>query len=263
MKKDSRVSSLVLCGGENKEALFAETQIRYKAILPVAGKPMMQWIIEALCKSRAGERILVMGPPETKPVLDAADSGGKTFMFLESGDSMFKNALEGARALHDSDFIFITTCDIPLATGDMINAFLAECEGSPESTDVFWPIIEKNHVTLKFHDAKRTYMKLKEGTFTGGNFALARPDFFSANDALFTQAVAYRKSPLRLLKLLGFLFVARFLLGMLSISDVETRLSQILPGWKAKGVPMPYPEIGMDVDKIEDYKTIKNFMEKP
>lgn len=262
MKNNSAISSLILCGGESKGALFAETNIRIKALLPLRGKPMMQWVLDALCKSRAGGRILVMGPADVKSALDSAPAEGKTVLFLEGKSSMFHNALAGAQALNDADYIFITTCDIPLVTVEMLNEFIAQCEKFPEDADVYWPMIEKNYVTAKFPDAKRTYMKLKEGTFTGGNFALARPAFFSANETLFTQAVAYRKSPLRLLKLLGFAFVLKFLLGWLCIADVETRLSQLLPGCKVKGVPVPHPEIGMDVDKIEDYKTIKNFMEK-
>lgn len=254
------IHALILCGGENKGTLLSETQVLCKALLPMAGKPMASHVFDALVKSNISPVIAVSGPPEIRSAINSAES--KTLFFLESKNSMFENAMEGVKAVGTCDFVFIITADIPLVTAEMIQSFAVQCENTEQESDVYWPIVEKQYVIKKFPDAKRTYMKLKEGTFTGGNFALVKPAFFSANEDLFAQAIAFRKSPLRLMKLLGFLFVLKFFLGLLSISSIEKRISEILPGWKVKGMPVPHPEIGMDVDKIEDYKTISQVLEK-
>lgn len=255
------IHALLLCGGENKGSLLTETGAKYKALLPISGKPMAAYALDALLKSGIASAVAVSGPPEIQSMLGDFPEN-QTILFLESKNSMFENAMEGVKAIGECDFMLIITADVPLVTAEMMRSFITSCENFHGEYDVYWPIIEKQHVTEKFPDAKRTYMKLIEGTFTGGNFALAKPAFFSANEALFTQAIALRKSPLGLLKLLGIFFVIKFLLGRLSIPAVEKRISQILPGWRAKGVPVPYPEIGMDVDKIEDYRTISRFLEK-
>lgn len=256
------VKTLLLCGGENKGTLFSETSVKYKALLPLAGKSMAAYALDAILKSNISETIAVSGSPDIKNALETAAGGTKTILFLEAKNSMFENTIDGIKALGDCDFVFVMTGDAPLVTGEMIQWFLKECGVISQEADVYWPIIEKRHVLDKFPDAKRTTMKLKEGIFTGGNFALAKPAFFSANEPLFTQAIALRKSPLGLLKLLGLFFVIKFFLGLLSISDIEKRIGEILPGWKAKGVPAPYPEIGMDVDKIEDYRSVSKYVER-
>ena len=56
----------------------------------------------------------------------------------------------------------------------------------------------------------------------------------------------------------GFGFVLKFLLHRLTLSDIELRASELL-GFSGKAVVSHYPEIGMDVDKEEDWQLLEKY----
>ena len=50
----------------------------------------------------------------------------------------------------------------------------------------------------------------------------------------------------------------KFLLHRLTLSDIELRASELL-GFSGKAVVSHYPEIGMDVDKEEDWQLLEKY----
>lgn len=50
----------------------------------------------------------------------------------------------------------------------------------------------------------------------------------------------------------------KFLLHRLTLSDIELRASELL-GFRGKAVVSHYPEIGMDVDKEEDWQLLEKY----
>ena len=57
------IDALVLAGGipADGEPLYPLTQGKSKALLPVVGKPMAQWVLDALGASRQVRRAVVVG----------------------------------------------------------------------------------------------------------------------------------------------------------------------------------------------------------
>ena len=50
----------------------------------------------------------------------------------------------------------------------------------------------------------------------------------------------------------------KFLLHRLTLSDIELQASELL-GFSGKAVVSHYPEIGMDVDKEEDWQLLEKY----
>jgi hypothetical protein len=74
----------------------------------------------------------------------------------------------------------------------------------------------------------------------------------SRRAALFWRRVeAQRKNPLRIIRVLGWVAVWRYLLGRLSLDEALRRVSHRLQ-MKAGAVIIPYPEAAIDVDSIDD-----------
>jgi hypothetical protein len=98
---------------------------------------------------------------------------------------------------------------------------------------------------------KRTYVHLKEGTFTGGNLVVIDPAILVKHHLMIQRAVAMRKKPGQLARLLGVRLLIKFLLRTLSIHEIEARVAKML-GFKGAAIICPYPEVGIDVDKPSD-----------
>src|SRR5436189_299813 len=75
---------------------------------------------------------------------------------------------------------------------------------------------------------RRTYARLREGTFTGGNAVLVRPDVLLSQAAIVREAYAMRKKPWQLARLLGPLVITKYVLGRLRIADAEAAVGRIL-----------------------------------
>jgi hypothetical protein len=123
-------------------------------------------------------------------------------------------------------------------------------ERAPEAALVY-PIVPKEAVEARFPGNRRTYARLKEGTFTGGNLLLLDKALFFQALPLARRVVALRKRPLALARLIGLDILLKLLLGRLSLPELEARARRIL-GVEARALVTPYPEVGVDVDKEED-----------
>jgi hypothetical protein len=58
---------------------------------------------------------------------------------------------------------------------------------------------------------------------------------------------------------IGLLFILKFLLKRLSLSEVELQFSKLL-SIKGKAIVLDYPEIGIDVDKPSDLELVRKIL---
>ncbi|SMB89449.1 MobA-like NTP transferase domain-containing protein [Thermanaeromonas toyohensis ToBE] len=241
------IDGIVLAGGSpgKGEILGATTE----ALLPVGGRPMVTWVLRALQDSGCIERLVLVGPPELSTL--AEEEG---VYWVLAGSSAVESALNGYRALEGSRWLLLATADLPLLTPQAVRDFLERC--LKVEADLYYPIITRQSVEEKFGGARRTYVRLKEGTFTGGNLALMRADALMPCALQGEKLVKLRKSPLGLARQIGLLFILKFILGRLTLAEVERNFSHLL-GVRGVAIITPYPEIGMDVDKREDWELVR------
>ncbi|MGC8967075.1 MAG: NTP transferase domain-containing protein [Thermus sp.] len=227
------MEAIVLGGG--REAWAGKYGVRSKALVPYRGRPMAEWVLEAL--AGAGLSAIYVGenpglsPP---PRLTLPDQG-----------SLLAN-LEAALAQVEGR-VLVATADLPHLTPEAVRFVL---ERAPEAALVY-PIVPKERVEARFPGNRRTYARLREGTFTGGNLLLLdKPLFFRALP-LAKEVVALRKRPLALARRIGWDILLKLLLGRLSLGELEARARRLL-GVEARALITPYPEVGVDVDREED-----------
>ena len=78
------MDAIVMAGGipRAEDPLYEYTQGDPKALLDIAGKPMIQWVLDAISGSATVERVVLISLPEdanlecTKPVTYLPDQGG-------------------------------------------------------------------------------------------------------------------------------------------------------------------------------------------
>ncbi len=242
--------AIILAGGEKSKELSKYTPHCYEALIDIAGKPMVTFVAEALAASRQVDRIFVLGPVAE---LASCDFPPETHISA-SGPTIIETIRLGMRSLGHNRPVLVATADIPLLTADAVNDFLFQC--GRIDADLYYPIVPKEVNEISYPGNKRTYVRLREGVFTGGNLFLVNPAIVEQCALVAEQFIAERKHPLVLCRMLGWSFVIRFLLGVLSLKDVEKRVSELL-GVQGAVVMSPYAELGIDVDKPSDLELVR------
>lgn len=245
----TKLDAVVLAGADIHGSLAACTDTPYEAMIDIQGRPMVEYVVDALRGSAHVGRVVVVGPEHVLgPVLD-----GKVYRVAQSGNSIVENLLIGIEMLQAEGKILVVTGDIPLLTTAAIDDFIARCAGL--AADICYPICRKETNEGKYPGVHRTYATVREGTFTGGNIFILHAEVIIKWRRQIERAVAVRKSVIGMAKLLGFRMMVKFLLGRLSLREIEDRVAQVL-GCPVKAVETDYPEIGVDVDKPSDLELV-------
>ncbi|HOC93097.1 MAG TPA: nucleotidyltransferase family protein [bacterium] len=250
-----KTDALILAGGTLSEDLKKYSSGHdNRAMLKIGDKRMIEYVVDALRGTPEIGEIVVVGLKQ--PLEEVL--GGRVDAVLESKPGMLDNLKMGVERFKNKKRMLVATCDIPLVKPEMIEGFLRACK--KEQADLYYPIVEKKLNDQKFPETKRTYFRLKEGVFTGGNVFLLNPAALLENWGYIDRILAARKKPWKIVGMLGFGFIVGFLLHRLSIPVIEQKVERIT-GCKGKPVMTQYPEIGVDVDKESDYLLVKKVLE--
>ena len=235
------MDALVL-GGGRRDRLARAYGAPSKAFIHVAARPMASWVISALREAGVG-RVAFVGPRgrlEPAPDLWVNDKGG-----------LIENVEAGLSALAPRGRVIVATADIPLLTAEAVRYLV---ENAPEAALVY-PIVPKEAVEARFPGMKRTYARLVEGVFTGGNVVILDPKLLERAWAVARRVAAWRKNPLVLATLFGVDKLVKLLLGRLTVAELERHAERVL-GVPARALITPYPEIGVDVDDLDDAELV-------
>lgn len=227
-----------------------------RALIPIGEKLMVQYVVTALKEAPSVGRIAIVGPVDE---LKAIYGEHPRIVLAEQGDTQISTLLNGVKALRpkDEDRIIVATSDIPLLSSEAVEDFLQQC--AQREGDVFYPIVPKEINERRYPGVKRTYVRLRDGVFTGGNLFLIRAGIIEPCAAKAEELVRLRKSPLALSCQIGPLFIVKYLLHRLSLRETEMKFSKLL-GIRGYGIISNYPEVGIDVDKPSDLELVKRIL---
>ena len=250
------VDAVVLAGAPNTGRLHEVSPEPYEALIEIAGRPMLAYVLDALRASSQVDRLVVVGPPELDPVVAAAGAER-----ADAGPDVVVNLRAGVAALGaaGSRYILISTSDIPLLTPEAVDDFLTRCREMGD-LDVYYPVVRRERSEEVYPGVERTYVRLKDGSVTGGNLFLMRADVLERSEGLLAEAISLRKHPLRMSRLLGPRVLVKAAVRTLSADDVERRVEELL-GLRGRAVFTPYAEIGVDVDKPSDLALARQVLE--
>ena len=238
-------------GGEGSKGHKDEVLLESKTLVKIKGRYMLEYVIDALRNSKSIEKIAVVGCKETlEPIV-----GRRVDFIVEGSDSIVNNGLAALACFKQDKQVFILTSDIPMITPEAIEDFVEK--SLEKKADLCYSVVDKKVNDLRYPQIKRTYARLREGQFTGGNLFLFNPAAADKCKDFVEKMLEYRKSPAKMAAVLGFGFLIRLALGILTIEAVQKKCEKLL-GIKGAVVISNYPEVGNDVDKVSDVV----FMEK-
>ncbi len=230
-----------------EEPLYPLTQGKAKAMLPLAGRPMVQWVLDALNAAECIEQIVVVGlPSEAQTDLNSR----KPLSFVQGQGEMLANIQAGARQAAGlaprAEHILVCSSDIPAISARMVD-WLAE-QAARENADICYNVITRERMEQRFPGSRRTYVRLKDMQVCGGDLNAVRLSMAIGAHPIWKRIIAARKNPLRQAALVGIDTLILLMLRQLSLRDVEARVNRRME-LHARALLCPFAEMGMDVDK--------------
>jgi GTP:adenosylcobinamide-phosphate guanylyltransferase len=240
-------TAVVLAGGPPDDVAALEAGAPNKAFVRISGVTLVERTLRALRASTKIGRIIVVAPESAHehPALALADErradGAKIRISL-------RNGLAG---LPPDEIALVSTSDLPVLTPAAVDDFIDYAYDL--DADLGYGCIERTVHEALYPTVPHTWARLREGTFCGGGLVAVKPRALPALERFIERLGAARKNPLQLASLFGWDVLARFTIGRLSITSAERRASQLL-GAPVRAIVSPYPETGVNVDRVTDVK---------
>ena len=254
-----RFVAIVLAGDRTAaDPVALEAGTVCKAIAPVAGKPMIMRVLDALQESGLISTIILCGLSKAAlracPVLAQrmADDG---IRWLAGQDSPSKSAEAALMQVDPAEPVLLTTADHALLNAEIVVDFLRK--SIEKDADATFALIDYRRLQTAFPEVKRTVIKLQDGRYCSCNlFTFMRPD--GRRLVSFWRKVEQsRKRPWRMVAgIMGVSAILAYAFGRLDLQQVLSRLSRRLE-CELSAVLLPEPCAGIDVDTVADRRLVE------
>jgi CTP:molybdopterin cytidylyltransferase MocA len=253
-KFPSPIPAIVMAAGRDSEKFAAAGENPRRSLADINGQPMIAYVLQALQAAGPTGMVTVVAPPGF-PDLPGIDRR------VEASGTMVENVAAGLRACRDlGEAAFLTSADAPFLTPAAIGDFLDRAVAS--GAGLGYAVIARAVNDARFPQMHRTYARLAEGEFTGGNAFYVAQALWPGVERVLGQAHAARKKPWLLAHLLGPRILWRLLRHTLTIPEVEARISGLIGG-PCRAILTSYAELGADVDDPADLAVARQLLHPP
>lgn len=249
--------AVILAGGENSGDLRKIAPYDSEALIIIGNYPMIYYVYKSLRQSQYIRNIVISGPVDALRNLLGRE---ENLFFVAAGDDVIESLANAARVLEEygsTERLLVMPTDIPFITSTAIDDFIEKTETM--DADIFYPVTTREVNEAKFPGVVRTYVKMKEGTFTGGNLFVLRRNVIRKSIDTAREIIARRKNPLALARVFGFTTVVRYIMGTLTLKQAEKRFQEVI-GIKGRAIVSSYAEVGVDVDKPSDLELAQKYL---
>jgi GTP:adenosylcobinamide-phosphate guanylyltransferase len=251
------MGAIVMANGDACK-LAAEVGVPHKALLEFAGASMIERVVAALQGCPQIGQIVVSCRPGG-PIADHL--GDRAELGLPEDPTFLGGIAQGFAQMPQAERALLVTCDMPLLTPQAVGHFVEEAAYHPEA-DVVYGMVDISLTRRRYPGTRRTAIRLKEGSYTASGLTVVSRRFVEHCGPLLMAAFQARKSKLAMARLLGYGFLVKFALGMLSVHEVLARAEVLLDG-KVAAVAIPYAECGFDVDSQQDLAAVRDILARP
>lgn len=241
------MDAIVTAGGIPlpEDPLYTYTKGDSKALLDVAGKPMIQWVLDALGESQKVDNVILIGLSDKSGV-----TCKKPIHYVPNQGRMLANIVAGVEKSLELDpknrYVLIVSSDIPALRGEMVDWLVDQMSADP--SDLYYGVISRESMERRYPNSRRTWTHLKDMDVCGADINACHVSMATEHLETWEKLIGHRKSPLEQASIIGFGTLFLLLFRQLTLADAVRRASQSV-GIKGKAIVWPWPEAGMDVDK--------------
>ena len=246
-----KISAIVMAGSRpGPDPLQTGSGVSTKALLPIAGQPMLVHVVRALRASPLVGPITILAQNSAELADEPGLAGLADLHFSDSGQGI-SSSLAAALPQDDTP-VLVTTADNVLLTPAMIAEFLSGAEAS----DVAVAMVEKGILLARYPESKRTWLKFRGGWWSGANMFRLRGRRVLPLLAFWGRIERDRKKGIKIVAAFGPWLLIGALLRLFTIEQGVARAG-LRFGLRATIVPMSAPEACIDADKPADIELIE------
>ena len=241
------MDAIVTAGGipQARDPLYAYSNGNSKALIDVAGKPMVQWVLDALSDSKKVDNVIVIGL--------TAKSGltcKKPLHYVSNQGRMLANIVTGVKKSIElnkkSEYVLIVSSDIPAIKGEMVDWLVKTAMETQD--DIYYGVCPQEVMESRYPTSNRTYTKLKDMQVCGADMNIIHVNQVTEHLETWEALIGNRKSPLASAAVIGWDTLFQLFTRQLTLQGMVERASQRI-GIKGRAILWDHAEPGMDVDK--------------
>lgn len=243
-------AGLVLAGRRGGVDAFAESVgASHRALIPVAGVPMLVRVLRCLEAARDVEpRLVSIDRPEL--VADLPELADERIACQPSRDSVSRSVAAGLDRLDlERGPVLVTTADHALLTPEMVD--YCTDAASASDADLLIGLVARRVLETAYPRSTRTYIRLRGEAWSGANLFVFRTPAARRAAEFWVRAERHRKQPWRLASAIGVGALLRFALQRLDLEGAMAHLSHSV-GCRIRALALPFAEAAIDVDRATD-----------
>jgi molybdopterin-guanine dinucleotide biosynthesis protein A len=254
------MDAIVTAGGipQPNDPLYNYSHGDSKALIDVAGKPMIQWVLDALSDAKNVDNVIVIGLSPKSGV-----TCKKPMHFISNQGRMLANIVAGVNKVLELDkrskYVLIVSSDIPALKPEMVDWLVETCMQTQD--DLYYGVCPRDVMETRFPNSKRTYTKLKDIELCGADINISHVSMATEHLDTWEALMGSRKSPLRQAGIVGMGTLFAYLTRSDTLEEMVQRICKRI-GIKGRGIVWPYAEACMDVDKPHQLELLREDMAK-
>ena len=251
--------AIITAGGipQPEDALYAYSKGDSKALIDVAGKPMIQWTLDALNESREVEAIILIGLSAKTQLISA-----KPIHFISNQGRMLANIVAGinkALELNEkTEYVLVVSSDIPALKGDMVDWLVAKCLETKD--ELYYGVCPRDVMEARFPNSKRTYTRLKGIELCGADIHVSHVRMATEHLELWEKLIGNRKSPLSQASIVGLDTLWKVFTRSATLDELVDHVCKRI-GIKGRAIVWDRAEPCMDVDKPHQLEMLRADLE--
>jgi GTP:adenosylcobinamide-phosphate guanylyltransferase len=250
------MDAIVTAGGipQPQDPLYSYSHGNSKALIDVAGKPMIQWVLDALSDAKHVDNVIVIGLSSKSGV-----TCKKPLHFVSNQGRMLANIVAGVNKSLElnkkNQYVLIVSSDIPALQAEHVDWLIDSCMETKD--DLYYGVCPRDVMEARFPDSKRTFTHLKDMDVCGSDINITHVRMATEHLDMWESLIGSRKSPLKQAGVIGFGTLFALFTRRLTLEDAVQRVSDRI-GIKGHAIVWPYAEPCMDIDKPHQLELLRN-----
>jgi molybdopterin-guanine dinucleotide biosynthesis protein A len=241
------MDAIVTAGGipQPGDPLYAFSNGDSKALIDIAGKPMVQWVLDALGDSKEVDNVIVIGLTHKSGL-----TCKKPLHYISNQGRMLSNIVAGVNKSLElnkkTEYVLLVSSDIPAVTSDMVD-WLATTSMQTRD-DIYYGVCPREVMEARFPTSKRTYTKLKDIQVCGADINVIHVSMTTDHLDTWEKLIGNRKSPLASAAVIGWDTLFQLFTRQFTLQGLADRACERI-GIKGRIIIWDRAEPCMDVDK--------------
>jgi len=254
------MDAIVIAGGipRPEDPLYPYSHGNSKALIDVAGKPMVQWVLDALGGAKQVDHIIIVGLSAKNEL-----TCKKPLHYVSNQGRMLSNIVAGVNKSLElnkkTKYVLVVSSDIPSLKPEMVDWLVNTCMETKD--DLYYGVCPKDVMEARFPSSKRTYTHLKGMDVCGADINLTHVRMTTEHLDVWESLIGSRKSPLKQASIIGLDTFFQVFTRSITLDDLVTKICSRI-GIKGRAIVWPYAEPCMDIDKPNQLELLREDLAK-